>query len=252
MNTMSLFALSSLYWLGELDELRRRVPRRLREAEERGDRYAVANFQVGYCALALLLAGGLDEARRAVDGALSEWSRTGYHLQHWYQLLARVELDIYGQEPKRALLLLDDGWGPAKKALLTRIQFVRVAYFGAHARAAIGAARESSGAERAQHLRTARRDAAALRKEAMPFVAGLVALCEAAVRELEGDVEGAAAVYEAAARRFEEHKLALHLAGTHRRVGLLRGDKNLVAAADGWFDQKGVKDPASMAGLIAP
>jgi serine/threonine protein kinase len=248
MNTISLFALSSLYWLGDVDELARRVPRRLREAEERGDRYAVANFQIGYCALAILLRDGVEAARRAVEGALVDWSRTGYHLQHWYQLLARVELELHSGDPMRAMALLDDGWIQARRALLSRIQFARVAYHDLYVRAAVAATRAGNRA----HLATLRRHAAELAREKMPFVPGLVELYRAAACELEGDVQNGAAGYDRAARLFEERKLLLHLACVRRREGLLKGDATLIAAADAWFAGKGVKDPAAMAALVAP
>ncbi|OLC08851.1 MAG: hypothetical protein AUH42_00435, partial [Gemmatimonadetes bacterium 13_1_40CM_70_11] len=97
-NTAQTFASSSLFYLGELAEVARRVPARLREARERGDIYAAADVLAGRPVVAWLLEDDVPGARQAVSEGMGPWSHQGFHLQHYFSLWAQGQIDLYAAD----------------------------------------------------------------------------------------------------------------------------------------------------------
>src|SRR5260370_28242134 len=89
------FGLDSLWFLGEIGELLRRVPLRIAEAQERGDLYAVINFRTGATNLVWLCLDAPDEARQQVEEAMDRWSHDGMHIQHYRALFALMHIGLY-------------------------------------------------------------------------------------------------------------------------------------------------------------
>ncbi|HEY4118134.1 MAG TPA: AAA family ATPase, partial [Byssovorax sp.] len=98
--SVRLFAMNALGQLGDLREIRRRQPAQMREALERGDLFAAANLGIGFANLAWLAADDVDGARRGIERAMEHWSKRGFHLEHFYELLARVNVELYAGEGK--------------------------------------------------------------------------------------------------------------------------------------------------------
>ena len=72
-----------------------RVSRYLPEKERRGDLYGSVNMRIGWANLAWLVDDDTAEARRRIDDAMAAWSRRGFHVMHYYELLARTNLGLY-------------------------------------------------------------------------------------------------------------------------------------------------------------
>ena len=90
-----LFELSSMYFMGEMKALATRVPEELREAEARGDLFLETGLRSWRTNTLWLVADDPAEASRQLDTAASRWTRTGFHVQHYYELLARVQILLY-------------------------------------------------------------------------------------------------------------------------------------------------------------
>jgi eukaryotic-like serine/threonine-protein kinase len=92
------FLLTLLRRLGRYTELKRRSAAYLLDARRRNDVYSQATMR-GFCNLLHLVD---DDPRRARDElAPTIWSslQHGFHVQHWYDLNALMELHLYTREP---------------------------------------------------------------------------------------------------------------------------------------------------------
>jgi eukaryotic-like serine/threonine-protein kinase len=87
----------------------------------------------------------------------------------------------------------------------------------------------------------------------MAWAEPLASLIRAGVAEASGRPSEAAARLEEAERGFEAARMGLHAAAARRRRGeIVAGAGSLVASADEWMATHGVKNPARMAGMLAP
>ncbi|HYX92664.1 MAG TPA: serine/threonine-protein kinase, partial [Myxococcaceae bacterium] len=111
-STSQLYALWSLFYLGELSELGRRIPELVREARARGDLYGAASFRTGLANVARLAIDDVEGARREVQEVMEHWSQRGFHFQHYWALLARGLTDLYAGDEAR--LHCDAGCNPRR------------------------------------------------------------------------------------------------------------------------------------------
>jgi tetratricopeptide (TPR) repeat protein len=88
------YALCSLMYLGELGTLAQRVPQRLREAEMHGDLYAGID-PACRPGIIWLAADDPEGARRAVRQVMDRWSLQGFHFQHYLEMFAENQIDLY-------------------------------------------------------------------------------------------------------------------------------------------------------------
>src|SRR5690606_40547744 len=75
LTTTQLCSLWSLFYLGELRELARRVPVMVDEALYRGDLYAAVSMRLGLPNFAWLVGDDPDTAERQIDEAVQQWSQ---------------------------------------------------------------------------------------------------------------------------------------------------------------------------------
>lgn len=246
LNTVRIFLVWSLFYLGRFGELTRRVPRLLRDALARGDRYAATDLRIGLPNAAWLAADELADARRHVDEATAERVRTSYHLQDYYELLARSQIDLYAGDGAAAAARIDAAWPALKKSLLLRIQNLRIEASFLRARAALAAG--GVGAKAAE------RDARRLAGERVPWATALAALVRAGAAAARGDAGRAVALLEAAEAGFAAAEMRLFAAAARRRRGGIVGDTGelLVATADEWMGQHRIVNAERMTALLAP
>src|SRR5262249_19648890 len=135
-----LFHVWSLFFLGELGELSHRVPVLLREAKERGDLYAATAQRIGLANVAWLAQGDPETARARIDEAAASWSHEGFHFQHYWSLLAEVNLLLYEGDGRGAHALVHERWPALARSLFLRIHNIRVEAVCFRARAALTSA----------------------------------------------------------------------------------------------------------------
>jgi len=248
-----LFSLWSLFYLGELGELSRRVAVHLREAQQRGDIFAAASFRTGVTSAASLLRDDVEGARGEVRQVLDQWSHQGFHFQHYWGLLAEGIIDLYNGDGRRAWERIHDRWHELDGALLLRIQQLRVEATHLRARSALAAL--GSGLDDRMLLRSAARDARALAAEDVSWAPVVSLVLRAAIAAVRGEPAAAIPLLERAAPRFDELDMALFAAAARRRLGkLLGGDRGaeLVAAADASMAAQGVVNVERMTAMLAP
>jgi hypothetical protein len=182
-----IFAIGCLAQLGRLRELRERVSRYLPEKERLGDLYGAVNMRIGWANLAWLVADDVDAARTHIDDAMRAWSRQGFHVTHYYELLARTNLSLYAGEAREAHAFLEARWRPMWRSLIPgRIQSIRVSAWDLRARAALAVAAADASARDAL-LRTVAEDASALSREDLPHAAARALTLQAGISHLRGE-----------------------------------------------------------------
>jgi hypothetical protein len=245
-----LFAVNSLCLMGELAEASRRVTRLVADAEQRGDSYLSVNLRTGYTATLWLAADDAQTAGQRVREAMARWSRSGFFVQHWYAMLAEVDIDLYRGYGASAYERMERDSSALEKSLLLRLQTVRAMtrYLrGCCAIASLGAA--------PARLREARRQARLLDRERMPWTAPLAAIVHACVANARGDSAQAVAWLRAAAESADAADMPLYAASARHRLGSrLGGDEGrvLVRGAFDAMTTRGVRVPERFAQMLVP
>jgi eukaryotic-like serine/threonine-protein kinase len=139
------FVVGSLMYLGELREVRRRLPVLLEDAMDRANLYAEVHLRTRQN-LMYLAADDPDGAQADIDHAMGRWSHRGYHVQHYLALLARTQIELYAGRGEVAWTLVESGWPELQRSMLLRVQVVRIEATYLRARCALAA--NKPGADR--------------------------------------------------------------------------------------------------------
>jgi eukaryotic-like serine/threonine-protein kinase len=251
-----LFSLWALFYLGEIQELKSRVPHLLAEAEARGDNYTATNLRGSVLNFVWLADDDPDRADAEIDAAMRRWSREGFHAQHFWHLLANANTSLYRGDAAGARRRLDRDWKAVSDARLFRVQVARIEGFDLRGRTALALAAQAHGPGlRRQHLRSLEQDLRRLRRERTPWARATAALLAAGRATLEDHPSEALRQVEAARQGFEAQGMALHAAVARHREGALRGGDEgarLVAEADTWMRAQGIKNPPRVVATLAP
>ena len=250
-NTSQNYVLSSLAYLGDYGEIAKRIPVRLREAQERGDLYA-ATDPTGRAGIAWLAADQADVARHAIEEVMSQWSLIGFHFQHFIELQAHSQIDLYGDNAAQALARLEQRWPMLKASMLLRIQFNRIEALHLRARCAVAVAAVSGDRSL---LRAVDRDADAIASERMSWSLPLAETLRAAVALQRGNAPAAVAALRRAISGFDKAQMAAHAGVARWRLArLIGGDEGRALSADAerWMQAAGVRRPEQFARVLAP
>jgi hypothetical protein len=255
-DTMRWFSMWSMAYLGKLAELGRRVPDRLREAEERGNLYANVCWSTGLASLVLLAKDAPAEARARSGDALARWSQRTFHVEHWWAMLGDRQVDLYEGHGAAAWDRVLVEW-PRLDASLLRlgVQLTLLEALHLRGRCALARARSAPPGERQDLLAEAERDARRMLKEEQPWSTPLAGLLEAGVAALRGHAGTARHRLAQAARGLEAADMALYAAAARFRLGQVEGGDAGRAArqeAEAWLRREGVAAPARFVGMLAP
>jgi hypothetical protein len=259
LGTTAIHVLICLLFEGEWKRLAAEVPARVKEARERGDQYLVTNLplRIGY--IASLAAGRPEEAQRDIDEGMRVWSERGFLLQHYMELVARVQIALYRKQEMEAWRLVTSRWAALQRSHLPRIPLILIESHHLRARAALGAAarayEEGEPRRVAELLAVAEQDAQRIEREAMPWGDGLAALLRAGVAAARGHGDGAVGLLRSAQRALMTADMALYAAAAHRRQGEMLGGapgRTLVEAADSVMSAQGIASPERIAAVLAP
>jgi eukaryotic-like serine/threonine-protein kinase len=244
----------SLYYLGDVEELTRCRTAFLKDAAERGNRFATLMFSTGPTNAAWLFADDVAGARRAMTEALAEWPEQPFGSPHYMAMTARGRIELYAGTPRDGWDAIERSWPALTHTGLFRIQSVRIAARQIRATCGIGTSRGASGAA-ARLLGAVERDAAAIAAERAPYSAPMAALITAAVAAGRGQTDAAVRSLRAALTGFDSCHMKLFLAVTRRRLGeLVGGDEGraLVHQANAWMAAHGIVNSDRVAATLAP
>jgi hypothetical protein len=247
--TARLMGCVSLFFLGEIRELSSRLPELLANAQARGDLYESTDLRIRIAHAVHLQTDRPDLAAAEVDAALAQWPAGRFYLQHWWALLALVEIAIYRGDAREAWRLMNAQWGPLQRSLLMGIQYIRIESRFHRAAAALEMAAidtPHSASWIARTLADARRIE---RERGAPWAAPFAALIRAGAATQPND---AIALMSAAEAGFERADMRLFAASARRRRGEWTGDSALVEQADVLITGEGILNPERMAAMLAP
>ncbi len=248
-----LYHMSALLYLGEIAELTRHVPLLLRDAVERGDQYAANGLRSWRSNVSWLALDEPAEAReQALAGALKS-ARDDFHLHHYYELLAHAQIDLYEGHGAEAHERVVSRWKALKRAMLLRIQSVRIEGAFLRARGALSAA--AAGSAREEMLADAEQMARRIEKEKMMWGNSIARLIRAGTARIRGDNDSAVQLLGSAAVEFEAADMALLAMVARRCLGeLVGGDEgqNYVTMATEWMERQSIRAPERMTNMYAP
>ncbi|MCA9691836.1 MAG: protein kinase [Myxococcales bacterium] len=248
--TTRRFWMSALLRLGEYAELKRCLPEFLRDAEERGNIYAETDFRGRLNAL-WLCDDDPAGARADIDDVMARWTSRAWHIQHWNAVQAKALADLYEGRSTAALERLARDWRNIKRALLLRVEMIKVDVHELRARATLAQlASGSGGRDRDRLLRAVERDIATLEGMRVPWADPHVAGLRAGLAAIRGQERAAIDHLRAAIDLFDQLDMAGWATAGKRRLGALLGGeegRELVAQADAWFEAQGVVNTARFA-----
>ncbi len=101
LDTVNMFCCWSLYYLGEIGELSRRVPAMAEAAARNGNRYTAVTLRCAF-PIAWLARLEPDAIESELDAALGSWNTSdgGSQLQHLFALASRIDLALYRGDPE--------------------------------------------------------------------------------------------------------------------------------------------------------
>jgi hypothetical protein len=257
LDMVRLFKIWSLVFLGRFSELSMWVRRYIQEARDRGDLYAATNMRSTLSNLVWLMDDDVDEARRQAGEAIDQWSQRGFFMQHYYDLLARGNIELYCGRGKKTKELIANSWPRVRQVMLHMIQYVRITLFDMHARGALAEAADLPRASpgRRRLLRLARKNARRLESEQVAWSIPLGQLIQGQVALIGGDADSAKAQLERAQSGFARAEMAMHLEVTRRRLGeLVGGDRGqeMIERADRYILDQSIVRPERMTAVFAP
>jgi hypothetical protein len=238
-------------YLGDIAQLSQRVPQRLREAEVHGDLYAGID-PVCRPGLMWLAADDPEAAHRAVRQVMDRWSLQGFHFQHYLEMFAENQIDLYRGNWASAWRRADERWPRMKSAFLLRIPFVQLEALHLVGRCALAAA--VHGKDAALLVR-AERNAREIEKEKTPWAMPFAMALRAGVAAVRGDREHATDLLGTAARGFEKGEMMLYAKAAEYRRGVLTGGAGgaaIAKSAEEWMHARGVKNVGRLAGVLVP
>jgi hypothetical protein len=253
LDTAHSFSNWSMFFLGDVAELIRRLPILRKEALERGDLYAATNLGtfVGY--LPWLAADDPAGARRDLGDVMRQWSQRGFHVQHLTGLMATVQIDLYEGNGEAALAHLREQWSTLRSSMFLRVQTVRIFMHSLRARAALLAAVRATDPRAS--LRAAEQDAARIESERMTWSQPIAQLIRAGIAAFRNNSNAAMRHLDIAVAAFDAADMGLFAAAARRRLGeIVGGDRGrvLIESADAWLAGQGIQNAGNMTTLYAP
>ncbi len=245
----------SLFYLGELAEMHRRLPPLLRDARERGDLFTVSGLTLGLCNIVVLDRDGPGRAEEEISGVLSRWTVRGYHLQHYWALLSRVHARLHGPRPEDTLELLRHDWRALKRSFLLKVPAIQSESQILLGRSLLARAATLRGTARREALARVPGHAAALIRGKAAWTRALGALLEAAWLSQTGRVEPARLRLGEAVDQLEACGMRLYAAAARIRLGqMVGGDEGAALTSRGraFFQRQEVRNEAGMLQVLVP
>ncbi len=255
-DTSFIFQFRALIMLGDYREINRRLPAMLADVQDRGDLSGETNLRARVSWLVCLVRDDPEQAEKVASEAISNWSQTGFHLQHYWYFTGRIETALYRGEAAAAWQLQQDFWRDMRNSQLLRIQFTRTEARHLRARSALAAAAASPSSEQSKKLlKIAKHDIRQIERERLSWASPLIRLVRAGVLVTEGRQEEATDQLAAAIDDFETANMSQYAAAARLRQGCLIGGKQgreLIRQAKAWMADQEVVRPDRLANVLAP
>ncbi len=250
LDNVHTLGLSGLYFLGEIAEMTRRHTLFLREARERGDLFLDTCLRVSHANLVWLVRDEPEQALAAQRQAAEQWPSAGFHVQHYWLLMARVNIALYTGDGRSAYEAIRARWPALTRSMLLQVQLLRLEALYLRGRTALAIATS----EQKSLVNAALADARRIRRVGVAHGLPYALTLEAGASALQGHRWRAVDLYTQAAAAADAVDMVLWATIARRAGAALQGrngqrDKE---AADRWLAGQGVVAPARFAGIFAP
>jgi hypothetical protein len=250
--TANHMALSCLWHMGRIRELRPRLTRALDEADGRGDLYTATELRTALHPIVCLMDDREATARDVLARSQVGLAAREITMQHWQHLQSSALVELYAGAPARAVELIAQRLPAIRRAFLLRIYVVRA--FTAYVRMTAWLGALADGAPEPARLR------ASIRRARTDLGADLVSrsappLIDAGLAVLRGDLDAAVIHYRAAAAGFEAGDMMMTAWVARWRLGeLLGGDdgRALIDQAAAALRAEGIVRPDRVVAMLAP
>ena len=232
--------MTTAYYQGDHATLLERTPRILDEALSRSDLNAATLVRTGNANARWLVLDDPDAAEAEVTEAMAPWEGPRLLLPHYFELLARTQIELYRGDGAAASARVMRAWSRARSTFLLRIQPIRIELHYLRGRASL-----ASG-----DLADAKRCAAQLFSEGPAWSTGMGELVRGGVAHATGDDDAARAAFRAAAGAFEGASMRAFALVANRRLAELQRDDT--TEIDGALALRRVSNPERFCSLLAP
>jgi serine/threonine protein kinase/tetratricopeptide (TPR) repeat protein len=250
LDTSQIFAAWSLFYCGDINELRTRCPRMAKEARERGDRYLETTVNQFPRVVTLLADDDPDQGRHHSLESISKWSQQGFHVQHLTSFYGQMLTDLYKGDGRGAWRRFLSTRPDVESSLLLKIQHVDIDYLQYSGRVALAAARQAQSSVEAEPLLAHARGAARkLDRQGLRWSRAFASLVRGGIASIRGDESMASARLRESIDGLDEVGLLLYAAAARHKLGqLLGGDEGraLIARSDAWMAEQGIRAPEKM------
>jgi hypothetical protein len=209
------------------------------------------SFTVGFPNLAWLVDDDPATARGRTAAAMKKWSKQGFHLEHFYELVADTHVDLYNGEFAAAHERLRQREGALRRSLLMRIQSVRTLLWFLQARAAIGVACVD-GSRQKEMLGQASAWARRIGREDTEWGEPVTAWLEAGIAAARGEAGAAQLRTRDAIAGFDATDMRLLSLVAELGAAMLAEDEARTAIATQKLRELGIVNPTSFVRMFAP
>lgn len=253
-STTVFIATGALAYLGDIPELAARAFQEWRDAEDRGDLYAALNVCSGSQNIAWLALESPEAARSVTETAIRKWSRSGVHLQHYNDMFAQANIDLFEGKCRDASDRIARAFRLAEEARLLDIQQNRVEMLDLRGRAAIASLADRPSDSR-RLIAVATESVDRIRGEHMFWSNPLADRLEACILIARGRDREATTLLRKAVSGFDFAEMGLFSAVTRRCLGRVVGGeegRRLVGEADAWMVRMGIESPDRFEAMYCP
>jgi hypothetical protein len=246
----------SLYLMGHLRELGIRMPRMLKDAEARGDLFEATDLRTRLSHTLALADDDVAKAHSELNAALREWGRDEFDLQHWWALIARIEIELYAGRGREAWDCVNSEWLRLRRSFLMRVQYIEIESLHHRARAALALAGRVQGqSDRRRLLLVVEKDAKQILRHNVLWGNGLAELLQAGAAAVGQDRSDALAFLRAGCKSCGAADMELYAAAGRRAQGqLIGGDEGraMIESADCWIKHQGIRNCARIMAMLVP
>ncbi len=247
--TTEVIAVWAMAALGQLVELRERVPKLVRGALDHGNLYAATNLQTGLPALRFLVADDVDGLRRARADVMRRWpSHDLFLIQHYFETVSETMWRLYAGDGIAALRYLTSRWERMAASQILRVPMTKLETHYLLACAGLAASDRGDAAG----IDHARRGLRALRRHPSAFARSLAAFVRAGMAVRRDDVAGADRELVAGIALSDAAESGLYGAAARYARARLRADAGAETEARDWMTTRGVAAPERLAALLIP
>ncbi len=257
LETLIDYKTAQLLILGLLRRLRSELPVVLKDTVERGDIYGEAMLRGRIQPFLRLVSDEPEVAVEELRQLHDSWSQEGFHVQHYLQLIGRVEVALYRGDAAGAWRILGETWPRLVRSQLPRIvELARVESLFLRCRGALAtAAAERSSPRGRRASKVLRRAVRRLGRQRHVMAKPYARLIRAGMAAAERRRDVAIAQLAAAEEEFGALGMALHQAVSRLRWGRLLGGergRRLADEAERWMREETVENVERIADTLAP